>query len=83
MVQSANERSVWDSDAYQRGKGEFQIPHFDVHDVDADVQAILMLAIPTLVKIAGPDVIVTTADPGLVATTVMREASGLMSLVIK
>jgi hypothetical protein len=42
-----------------------------------------MLAIPTLVKTAGPDVIVTTADPGLVATTVMREATGLFSLMIR
>ncbi|KAI9633114.1 uncharacterized protein MKK02DRAFT_40276 [Dioszegia hungarica] len=45
-------------------------------------KAILMLAIPTLVKMAGPDVVVTTADPGTVATNAMHEATGLNALAI-
>jgi hypothetical protein len=49
---------------------------------EADLKAILMLAIPTLVKMAGPDVVVTTADPGTVATNAIHEATGLHALAI-
>lgn len=45
--------------------------------------AILMLAIPTLVKTAGPDVIVTTADPGMVSTDVGRDFTGVTALAVR
>jgi hypothetical protein len=49
---------------------------------ESDSSAILMLAIPKLVELAGPDVIVTTADPGFVATDVVRDMTGLFSILV-
>jgi hypothetical protein len=51
--------------------------------VVAEPLAILMLAIPTLVKNAGPEVVVTTADPGFVGTQVTRDQTGLYGLMVK
>jgi hypothetical protein len=48
----------------------------------SDSSAILMLAIPKLVELAGPDVVVTTADPGFVATDVVRDMTGLFSILV-
>lgn len=42
-----------------------------------------MLAIPSLVETAGPDVIVSTADPGAVATNVTRDMSAVQGSITR